>query len=158
MGVFDRFSGDGFAILMPDRLPGLLLEPPEFVSGPFVSSAYWLYGGYSALGHPHTVVSVAETEPKVESIVGVDDGTGSPHDEKETEPSFVRTDVQPSPRTKVLLPREGGDSRGAGSGPMFEEPTKLLTNNDHRLSLCCHGNSNWYGYGIKKKKTQHRRT
>ena len=51
-----------------------------------------------------------ETEPKVESIVGVDDGHSNPpppHDEKETELSFVRTDVQPSPRTKVLLLARG---------------------------------------------------
>ena len=42
--VFERFNGDGLAILIPERLPGLLVdpgldpgllvEPFEFVSGP----------------------------------------------------------------------------------------------------------------------------
>ena len=95
---------------MPDRLPGLLLEPPEFVSGPL------RFFGVLALMEDivRSVILILlfpllETEPKVESIIGVDDGHSNPppHDEKETEPSFVRTDVQPSPRTKVLLLARG---------------------------------------------------
>ena len=48
-----------------------------------------------------------ETEPKVESIVGVDDGhSNPPHDEKRLSRARC-TDVQPSPRTKVLLLARG---------------------------------------------------
>ena len=73
--MFDRFSGDGFAILIPDRLPGLLLELTEFVSGPLR-----FFGVLSLMEDiVRSVIlmllfPLLETEPNVESMVGVDNG------------------------------------------------------------------------------------
>ena len=118
MGVFDRFSGDGFAILMPDRLPGLLLEPPEFVSGPL------RFFGVLALMEDivRSVIlmllfPLLETEPKVESIVGVDDGHSNPPPtmkKRLSRASFAQT-YSRAQGLRCFYWREGGDSRGAGS-------------------------------------------